>query len=352
LHFGASVFAENAGFSRGALKIMIYMTILFTASVAFLDSPSKISGILKIYLIAFAWMGIQGIPSGKIWWHPLLANEDSYGPMMVISIAFSYFFGLATSSRTWRWIAWGILLLSVLGLMCSFARGAALAGIAVIGYIIMCSPHKLRMLGGLLIAGIIVVAVAATMFPLDAYIEEIKSSAEGDSLRMTLWGLAWQVFLHSPIYGVGAVNFGVVAGQIASDDMLRGVVNGPENLYFWAVHNVTMQILAEEGIIGITVWIVMIVGFFLRMRRLRRSEAVALWKSRGGVELDLRMLVLGLEGAMIGYLASSLFYNQIYIHWFWSLITIGYVLAGLVSPSNQSPSATRVSHAGVSRVVG
>src|SRR5262245_17864936 len=199
LHLGASVFAENRGLSLSGFKFMAYMVILFSASVCFLDSPSKIIGILKLYLIGFAWMGVQGIPSGRVSWHPLLANEDSYGPLMVMSMAYSYFFAIATVSRTWRWIARGVFLLSILGLMCSFARGAGLAGALVIGYIMMYSPHKLRMLAGMLLAGIVVAGVASTMISLDEYIEEIKSSAEGDSGRMVVWGLAWRVFLESPI---------------------------------------------------------------------------------------------------------------------------------------------------------
>jgi putative inorganic carbon (hco3(-)) transporter len=345
LQLGASVFAENRGLSVSGFKFMVYMVILLCASVSFLDSPSKIIGILKLYLISFAWMGVQGIPSGRVSWHPLLANEDSYGPLMVISMAYSYFFAIATVSRAWRWIARGVFLLSILGLMCSFARGAGLAGALVIGYIMMYSPHKLRMLAGMLLAGIVVAGVASTMISLDAYIEEIRSSAEGDSGRMVVWGLAWRVFLESPIYGVGAYNFGVIASMIADQSMVAGFVNSPENLYMLGVHNSTLQILAEEGVIGVTVWIVMIAGFFWRMRRIQSKDAIIKWNSLGGEGFDLRAIARGLEGAMIGFLATSIFYNQLYIHWFWSLITIGYVLAGIVSPAAQPLSTNRTSPA-------
>lgn len=350
LHLGASVFAENRGFSLDGFKFMAYMVILFASSVCFLDSPPKLIGVLKLYLIGFAWMGVQGIPSGRISWHPLLGNEDSFGPLMVMAMAFSYFFATATVSRTWRWIARGVFLLSILGLMCSFARGAALSGALVIGYIIMYSPHKLRMLAGMLVAGIVVAGVASTMISLDAYIEEIRSSAEGDEGRMTVWRLAWRVFLESPIYGVGAGNFGVIASMVADQSMIAGFRSTPENLYMLWVHNATLQILAEEGVIGVTVWIVMIAGFFLRMRRIQSKDAMIKWKSLGGEGLDLRAIARGLEGAMIGFLATSIFYNQLYVHWFWSLITIGYVLAGIVSPVAKPSSSGRPSQA-LSRAV-
>jgi O-antigen ligase len=138
--------------------------------------------------------------------------------------------------------------------------------------------------------------------------------------------------------------------MVADQSMIAGFRSTPENLYMLWVHNATLQILAEEGVIGVTVWIVMIAGFFLRMRRIQSKDAMIKWKSLGGEGLDLRAIARGLEGAMIGFLATSIFYNQLYVHWFWSLITIGYVLAGIVSPVAKPSSSGRPSQA-LSRAV-
>jgi O-antigen ligase len=344
MHLGASLLAENAGASRDGFKFMVYMLLLFAGSASFLDSPSKLIVILKLYLLSFAWYGLQGMPSGLgglrrgaglagVAWHPLLANEDSYGPLMVISMAFSYFFALATSSPRWRLLSRGIFVLSVLGVMASFARGAALAAGAVLVHISLRSPRRARALIGLVLATIALLTVGALVFPLDAYIQNLRSVSEGDEVRTTLWQLAWNVFQQSPLYGVGAFNFGVVAARITPFDVTRTVGKDPAQLYRFAVHNPHMQILAEEGIIGIALWTGMIAGFFRWNRRLRTGDARALWSRRGGEDLDVRMIGRGLEGAMVGYLATSVFYNQLYIHWFWSLLTISYVLAGLTVPT-------------------
>ena len=334
LHFGASVLAENAGGSRDALKFMLYMVALFAGSVSFLDSPAPMIRVLKLYLLSFAWFGLQGVLSGgRVLWHPLMANEDTYGPLMVISIVFSYFFALATSSRRWRMAAWGVFFLSVLGVIVSFARGAALAAGAVLLYVLLRSPRKFQALAGLAFAAALMLPVAATILPLESYIAELQSISGGDEGRMIVWRLAWNVFQESPLWGVGAKNFGVVASMITPVDPNRGAFEDPAQLFGLWVHNAPMQILAEEGIIGISLWIGMIVGFCRRTARLRMQDSIARWKDSGGESLDLGMISRGLEGAMIGYLASSVFYNQVYIHWFWSLITIAYVLAGLTSPA-------------------
>lgn len=330
-HVGASIWAENAGLSRGALKFMVYMLVLLAGSVTFLASPSNVTLVLKLYLLSFAWYGFQGLPDGSVPWHRLLANEDSYGPLMVIGLVFAYFFALATSSRGWRWLARVIFGLGVLGVVVSLARGASLAAGTVLLYILLRSKQGLRTVAVFVLAGILLLPVASWMLPLDKYIAEIGTVSEGDEVRTTLWRLGWNVFQESPLIGVGAFNFGVRASRITPFDAARAVRSDPAQLYFFTMHNAPMQILSEEGIVGITLWIAMIVGFFRRVRRLQSERAGALWRQRGGRDLDLRMIARGLEGAMVGYLVNSAFYNQIYIHWFWSLIILSLVLAALTA---------------------
>jgi len=345
LHLGASLLAENAGLSRDALTFMVYMLILFSGSVAFLDSPSRVIGVLKLYLLSFAWYGLQGIPSGRVGWHPLLANEDSYGPLMVMAMAFSYFFAQATSSARWRWLARGMFLLSVLGVVASLARGACVAAGVVLLFILLRSPNKAKALAGLALATIVLLPVAAMIVPLDAYVGEIRSISEGDEGRIAVWKMAWNVFLESPVYGVGAFNFGVVAAKVTSFEAARAVKSDPAQLYSHGVHNLYLQILAEEGLIGVALWFAMIVGFFRRNGRLRKGDARARWAARGGRDMDLRMVSLGLEGAMVGFLICSIFYNQLYIHWFWSLLTISYVLAELTGPTREGTKGQVSGHA-------
>lgn len=335
LHAAAAVLAENAGYSRDAFKFMLYMLVLFAASVSYLDSPSTLITVLKLYLLSFVWFGVQGLPKGLVWWHPLLANEDSYGPMMVIGMALSYFFALATASALWRWIARTLFLVSLLGVVVSFARGAAVAAAVVLTHIVLRSPQRTKTLGALIVGALLLMPVAALIVPMDAYIEELRSTAEGDDARTTLWQLAWNVFKTSPLYGVGASNFGVVASKISAFDWTRAVAPDPAQLYRFAVHNAYMQILAEEGLIGIALWGGMIAAFVRWNAALRTERARVLWNSGGGSELDLPMIARGLEGAMLGYLCTALFYNQIYIHWFWSLLILCYALTRVTEGATQ-----------------
>jgi O-antigen ligase len=335
MHLGASIFAENTGLARDAFKFMLYMLLLFATTVSLLDTPPKMIVVLKIYLLHFIWFGVQGIPSGLVSWHPLLSNEDSYGPLMVMAIPVGFFFGLAAASPSWRWVGRGTFLLGVLGLVVSFARGAAITAGAVLVFIILRSPRPGRALIGLLLAALVLVPVAAMVVPLDQYIAELQSSSEGDEGRLAVWGIAYNVFRHSPIVGVGAFNFGPIASQITEPDPERAKGADPSQIYSLWTHNAPMQILAEEGLIGIVVWLVMLLGFVRRTARLRRPASQARWLARGGKEFDLKAVSLALDGAMLGWLGCSIFYNQLYVHWFWSLITMSYALAVIVDRASE-----------------
>ena len=81
----------------------------------------------------------------------------------------------------------------------------------------------------------------------------------------------------------------------------------------------------------------MLWDFFRRNRALRRPARVQLWTATSGGLLDLRYVSLGLESAMIGFLLTSYFYNQIFdINWFYTLLTLNALLFHLTRPNGRT----------------
>ena len=203
------------------------------------------------------------------------------------------------------------------------------------------SPRRLATLTYMVLAGMVLLFLAAALFPLDRYFERMKTTiSEGTEAgngqqRWILWQMGAEVFLQSPLWGVGAGNFGVVASEIIPNDPSRPQFADVRKVYSFSLHNDYMEILCEEGIIGISLWIGMIAGFFRRINQLRTEDAMIWWSRRGDEGVDLRMIANGLEVAMVGYLISSVFYANVYIYWFWSLITIAYVLERVSSPPEE-----------------
>ena len=329
LHVGASILAENAGFARDLTKFLVYVCLFFAGSVIFADSPRKATTLLRILLFSTIWFGVQGLRTGTVSWHPLLNNEDSYGPLMVIMLPLAYFYSLADESARWRWIARLSFLIALAGAVISLARGAALTAGLVLLLMLFRSPRRGQFIGGLLLAAVIAVPIVTSVFSIDSYIAEIASSSKGDAARTGLWTAAVKVFLSSPLFGVGAGNFGVIANKIAYDHV---VALGLPGVYLIAIHNAHFQILAEEGLIGIVAWFLILWNTYRWIRQMRAPGAQDEWRRRGG-QLDLRLVSYGLEAMLLAYLGTSIFYNQIYISWIWSLMTISCVLATQSRPT-------------------
>lgn len=327
MHLVASFTAENAGLSRTPFKFMVYITLLLASSATFIDTPQKFNFVWKTHLVGFFWFAIQGIPTaGKVMWHSVLANEDSFGPLMVIAMPIAYFYSVMGVPSRWRTFARVVFGLSLLGIVVSFARGAAVAAAVVLAHLFVFAKNKTRTFTFLILAALVLIPITAYFVPLDAYIKEIGSSAGGDPVRANLWDMAWRVFKTSPLYGVGAGNFGVVAERIATPED-HAIIWG--SIYYRAVHNTGFQILSEEGVLGLVLWAMMIVSFFRWNIMIRSREAVAAWQAAGG-KIDIVALSRGLDGSMLGFLLTSIFYNQLYVHWFWSLLIISFVLRRMV----------------------
>lgn len=337
LHVLALVYADNRGYVLGSLKALLYIFATCVAVNALANTPARIVTLLKIYLLGFAWYGVQGLPDGLVSWHPLMANEDSYGPLMVIGVGFSYNLGAGTRSRRWRLLAYATALLCCVGVVSSFARGAVLSFVLVLALLWLRAQHKLRALAAGLAAVAVTLVAIQVLFPRGEFWHEMQTISEGTEggtgqSRWIMWKMGLQVFAHDPILGVGPGNFGVVAAQEISYDATRPAYGDPITLYNQALHNIYAQILCEEGLVGVLLFAWMTIACFRRLRRLRSAPATAVWRRRGG-EIDLRSISLGLELAMIAFLVNGIFYNQLYIHWFWTLITLPYALTRVIASS-------------------
>ena len=335
LHIIASVFAGNAGYARGPTKFLLHTIIIFMATFAYVRTPQQFLTLAKILLVGFVWYGVQGLPNGKVGWHPLLGNEDSFGPLMGLGIGFGYYFARSSRSRLWQAIGLAAACLGVVGVIASFARGAVLAACGTGLVIWVRSPNKMRTLFAGVTAILIAVGAASIIFPSGEFWAEmstIKDSGESGTGqgRLILWGLAFRAYTSNPILGVGSGNCGTWISENVEFDGDRSQFSDPSQIYSGAMHNDFVTVFCEEGTVGAIAFLVMIVGFARRIRFARSELAARAWFRNANNSFDIRELSLGLEVAMVAYLTNAIFYNQLYIHWFWTLVTLAYVLDSIL----------------------
>jgi putative inorganic carbon (HCO3(-)) transporter len=347
-------FAENAGVAADHVwKTLLLFYCLAVGSLLFIKSIEKTRLLLVLFLCQFSFWGVQalsgGAPMGSttwapIPWHPILGNTDAFAPLMVLGMVFSYYYGMATRSKRMRWLAFVTGFLCVIGIVASFTRGASLAAGLMVLYVFLRSPNRGKAAVWLTVAAAVFLIATNIIYPegefwtrLGTITSEGTHSGTGAD-RWNLWRLGWRVFSERPIFGVGAGNFGVYAFfHIPPDDMLGRYAANQWAIYGRVLHSVHMQVLVEFGLVGVATYVWMLVDFWKRNAALRSQAFILAWSRATRGQLDLRSLSLGLEGAMIAFLITGIFYDQLFVHWLYSLLTINAVLHAAVKRAAVAP---------------
>jgi O-antigen ligase len=198
-------------------------------------------------------------------------------------------------------------LVAVWPLMSSYTRGA-LGGL-VVGALVWLAVVRPRA-AALAAVGVVVFGVG---FAPSALQERLSSDAGGDvQLRADLWGAAIQIAGERPILGVGLNNFDVGYGRLPSTlatGSQRRLLHQDQVLLPPHANNMYLTILAEEGVIGLVVFLVFLgtgLAVSYRATKLRDPTGRAV-----GLGLGAALLVVAvhsmLDYTLTGELSQPLF---------------------------------------------
>lgn len=175
----------------------------------------------------------------------------------------------------WRRETWIRLLLAcaapilLYGLIATQSRGGLIAAATSIILGAALLPTQRRRILAALIPIIALMALFFTVNP-EAYHRLSQQDGGGDG-RTELWRIAWRIAEDHPLIGVGVNNFVdreqayvLRVGSLQHAQQL--VIDDPK-----VVHNMYLQMLAETGIIGLTLFVVMIVALLRATYRAARE---------------------------------------------------------------------------------
>jgi O-antigen ligase len=279
-----------------------------------------------MFLLSIAWYGVQGLSTGLVSWQTQY-DENGYGALMVLGLAFAFPFARAARMTSWRVVAFATAALGIAGSVVSLARGAFLALIAVAAFLWIRSPRKIYGIFAAAAGIIVLLIVVEVRYPGGTFWVEMSTiddaaEAPEHQERWVINNLALEVFKRYPVFGVGANNFGPVAARTITPDDNRSAYSNPATVWGRTLHNDYLQVLVEQGVVGFVLYAWMIVDFFRRTSAMRRPDLTRRWRTESGGRLELVLLTIGLEAGMIAYLVTALVYPQLYFHWFYTLITL------------------------------
>lgn len=260
-----SISAAKNGISIEAHRCLFHLcsyVIFYFGVLAWLQQPEQLRTIIHtlvissvlVSLFAFYQFAIGGYGGFYFQIYPdqlspndwdgrvpsVLNYSNSLGGFMAIMGALSLATGALDSSPEWRGIGKVAFGFSAMTVLLSQSRGA-LAGflvVVVLGVASVVRGWKLRI--AVLIGTLI---LAWTLVPLlPDFSQHLTVKAEDSSVasRLIVFASAAQLFLQSPIVGVGYGNF----RHLMDFDVFDLRANN------WDAHNMYLQVLAETGILG------------------------------------------------------------------------------------------------------
>ncbi|MCP4567738.1 MAG: hypothetical protein GY841_09175 [FCB group bacterium] len=212
------------------------------------------------------------------------ANASELGLGLCLAIPLCYYLFKGARNRLLKALFFVIIVMFLVSIIFSGSRGAFVALVATIIFLLY---REKKLLIGLVVMAILSAPILYAVS--DQYVDRIKSIGEYDSdesvgIRFRLWSAAIDMVADHPLFGVGTGNFPVAYGSTYR-------AKGSANLY-WSPHNVFIQIVTELGLVGITIYLLFIAAIFwinMKSRRLLRNidDARSVYYMSHGVDIAL-----------------------------------------------------------------
>jgi putative inorganic carbon (HCO3(-)) transporter len=225
-------------------------------------------------------------------------NSGEFGIQMCIFLPLIVAFILALGrnwSRWLRWVAWAIAGTAVTGIIASSSRGALVGLGAVVLWLLLKSRRRFRAL----LTSIALVGFVYAITPVQQKMRFQEAGTDNTSIsRTTAWKNGLEMMRDYPVLGIGYANW----------MEYRQLNYG----YRLLPHNIFIEAGAELGYTGLVTFLALIASTFVINRRTRKLAG-----RLGDRGRFIFYMAHGLDGALVGFMASGFFVTVLYYPFFW-----------------------------------
>lgn len=256
----------------------------------------------------------------------MIYDNNDFGLAMNMALPMFVAFARTEHSRMLRWFFWASVPMGIMSIILTYSRGALLGlGTALF---VMVMKSKRRLLGiGVAVFLVSVVFLAAPTKWMER-METLKNVGADQSAlaRIHSWTFAYRLFLDHPILGGGFQTF--TAPLYGQYNMLAEHVQGPHSIYF--------QILAEQGLPGLVLFLGLIASCLWSCRKLKHSFA------QRGDSYALMAYADMVQLGLITFLISGAFLGRAYFDLLYQLVATVIVLKMLAREPVQLPESPQI----------
>ena len=244
-----------------------------------------------------------------------IGEKNRYAQVLLMLVPLGLFMAIGQKSRIQRILALGAAGVTSLGVALTFSRGAAVGFVLLFGIMFLMGYMKWKHLLAVVLGAAIVLAAVPVYTERLAELVAVSESvgdtgidqADGAIQSRVTEGLAALLaWADHPVLGVGPGEFPLYYRQYAEIVGIRVKAADRES------HNLYLGMAAELGIIGFTVFLI-IIGLTLReLARARRAV-----RAHDPLMADM---ATGFILAIVAYLATGIFLHMSFIRYFWLMM--------------------------------
>ena len=341
---GVSVFDSASWLRPDRTDIMVLLWILASVASAIFLNASAAAGLAQTYanLALVYYMAARSVRSASQARGAVLALSTGIALVGLLSVAVPHVAGVAATSggllrqgplgtsgsaginRFGSWLAVGVTLpwvalddarrpstviarcgsvLSLVALAATASKGAMIAVGVGFGCWVVLSPRGSRTTRAIATLASLVVAYLLLPGSVHQRFAEFLQPSSHAYSRFALWDAGLRMFLAHPIVGVGVGNFDI----FAPDYFPQGTLYSQAQ----AAHNVLVSSLAQTGIVGTTLLLLMVGAILAEGMRLIRGDRgtarpAAPYPHPGTVSTGYARLTSGLVVGYLVFLTASL----------------------------------------------
>lgn len=306
--------------------------VLFILIVNLIKTYDRLKAFVAVFVVACAYHGVAAVidfssGSGERLTgisEPYFGDPNDLALSLVMVLPLAWWLSLVVSSRWIRLALYGCMLTMIAGIVASQSRGGLLALIAAMAVLIICQGRQMMMTLILTLGA--AAAFAMLVLPADVFeryrtITEYQKD-ESAMTRLAVWKAGATMFVDHPFTGVGAGAFESAYGRYYIDRKGAGIV--------WrAAHSSYVEVAAELGIVGFTVFLAILASAWMSLTHSRR-QLNQLSGSHVSGGLDFLGPWLHLNGALLssvgGFLVGAAFLSRGYDMVFMIILSLVAVL--------------------------
>lgn len=314
----ASFFSADVVVAWELSPLMSYVSflLLFFLTIVLIDTLQRLRWTLLVAMGSVAFGSLYVLRE----WQKYHAVYKDFRPGWVVGdpnyftvsallcLPLAFYWVVGRRPRWERFFCLGCLIVTLVAVILAASRGGLLGLVAAFMFISWRHPKRVRVLtlAGVILLPLLLVAPAS---PVARLLHPTYSDEESAEARKAIWKAGLRMVREHPLTGVGLGNFKPTVEQYAKAG------GTPKKI----AHNAYLEIAAEMGLPSLLVFLVVLFGSFLTLKRVHQHAL------RSGNPL-LQQVAGGMQAGLVAYAVAVFFVSAQYQKLFWLMVFLSMCL--------------------------